>query len=446
MSQIALIGAGNASVSGAGGPATTWFGSWSGLLITGQGTGISATTEANAQTKNRGASTLQSAYIWFPRTSTPTNSSTFTSRQNTAAGNISINIPFGPVADILLSDLTHTDSLADGDLYNYQIAFGANPASPLRLASVSAQIVAASGQCFTQLGAFTPNGLAQTLSVARWMAFGGGLLTSQSSEAPTQTPALESATLSNMQAAASAGASTATMISRVATANGNQTLTVGTGFIEDTTHTDSITVGQKFNAQSTQGASTKTYTLIAIKYLSANADRSVMYMAGTTVSGSSAINTYPGFGHSISASLANEHIFACALPAVGTASLMSVNVTANTVASAQPWTIRHGAANPGNMVCTTTASTPGVYQDTTHTDVYSAGDRVSYIVQAAWTASLTVASAGFAYSTVTPASPFAQDDWPVPKGYPIPLENRTQADPLKLNLVGQDNLMPQAWL
>ncbi len=390
MSQTAVTGGGPPGVAFGVGSTTSLFGAFGSTNFTTSSNG----TEANAQTKNRGASTLQYLRGWVGA-NTASTALRGSSGVATAAVNQSIWVSWGSGA-IVASDSTHTDSLSDGALYDYAWSIISGTGA-WTLNSVTAQLVA-SAQCFCQQTGF--GSVAFTTSATRWTAFGGAL-TNISTEANAQIAAMESATLSNLQALTTAGASAATLSSRVATAAGNQSVSLSSasGFFEDTTHSDSLSVGNLYDAQLAMGASSKTIKVLAVKYLGSTTNGSPISSASTTVVGTGQAS-YWAMGGSCSKNT-SESTQTMATPVAGTGQNLTANITANAVASTQNFSFRpNGGA--GNQVATTVASTPGIITDATHTDSLTSGETIDCTTGSTWTSSLTVASYGMLF--VAPSS------------------------------------------
>jgi hypothetical protein len=172
-------------------------------------------------------------------------------------------------------------------------------------------------------------------------------------------------------------------------ADGNQSVAVTastSGIYSDTTNTDTVTVGDLVNVSSVPGGSTGTMGISLIACHFDTGDSSTVsrmvygcttgYTAGT---GSGATSFIPLMGNIVFNSTAPNVEGTCqALQRVsGTFRNLSVKLNTNSRAVTDTVVFRKNGAD-GNMTFPITASTSGVFEDTTNTDTVTAGDLVCY--------------------------------------------------------------------
>lgn len=399
MAQIAAIGAGaNTATTSKTTSAASYYGPFAGVFVY----AAANTTEGLGQVKNRGASTLQNININVI-TNARVAASTFSSRKNTAAGNQSVSVGAGATG--VFTDNTHTDSLADGDLYNYNWLTATDAgAHALAVSSAGAQLSMA-GQAFVILntGSYQSSGTGLGQSSTAYSPFAGMALTGSGSfnttETNAQQPAIESATLSNMYFAGASSTSNGAQF-RKNTANGNQVHPGTTGnpiVLEDTTHTDSVVSGDVFNMKQVTG-SFQSYqpAVLAVKYLGSTTNQCPLYGGGALVTGTGATAFWPPAG--VTSNLSTEAATQFACPSAGTLSTAYAKLTVNTIGSGQTWQVRINGSN-GNQAVSLTASTTGVFKDITHTDSVAVGDLLSFSTASTFTASATVSNYGLLFAT-----------------------------------------------
>lgn len=387
------------SVSGNG---VTYFGAFVGLGF--QST--TSTTEANSQSKNRTATTLQNIYCNVVSNSRTT-TTTITSRNASAGGNLSISISAASTG--VKSDTTHSDSVADAAMYGYQVAMGAS-AEALDIPSVAAQLVTAS-QCYKQLGA-TKSSFSVVPGSTSFFQL-AGLLSGNTIESDSTIVSIEASTTSNMQIIVSSAGAAGTLTSRVTGGPGNQTLSVGgsTGFFEDTTHSDSVLAADLLALKYVAGAGGPSLTLVALKYLGSSSNKSPINSAGTTVFGTTSTQYWSLGGASGKDS--TETNCQSAVPAAVTASLLYVKIRSNSIGTNQNFQFRKNTAN-GSQVAVVTATTIGTFSDVTHTDSLAVGDLVDCSTASTFDTNMTVGTYGVMLDAGGATPPVVQSNYDLP--------------------------------
>lgn len=198
------------------------------------------TTENRAQAKFRGASTIDQ---WYVNVITATTGATTADiRQNTASSAVTVSCT--GTATGTFSDLTHSVTVADGDLIDYRFVCGATGSF---VANVSSRL-STTGQVYTELtGA---NQLLSTSSTTFASFAGAGIISPVSVEQDTEIVALESATFSHLQVFLyiNSISGSHSVKFRKNEATGVQTVAITastTGFYEDTTNSDTLAAGDR---------------------------------------------------------------------------------------------------------------------------------------------------------------------------------------------------------
>lgn len=205
-------------------------------------------TETPAQVKFRGACTLSNLYV---NVSTASSSATTVDiRQNGASAALTVSCTGAGTGSF--SDLTHSVTVADGDLICYRVAVGTGGGF---VANVSCQLTTA-GQVYTSLVGANTQGSNSVPANGNFYSVAGNLGPANTTELASGIVALESATLSNLQLYIAINSQTGahTLISRKNEANGAQTVTVTAstlGLYEDATNSDTLASGDRFDAMTT---------------------------------------------------------------------------------------------------------------------------------------------------------------------------------------------------
>lgn len=203
-----------------------------------------SSTEANRQIKFRQAGTISKGWIHVGTSST-SSSSTVRTRKNGANGNITITIGAGLTGDF--EDATHTDTIAAGDNMNWQTVSGGTGTMGINHYNVA---FASSGT-----GAYSTFvcGSALALTTASATRFNGvcGVGAFGSTEANVEFYVRDSFTLKNLgiYVSANSWATNVTFKNRVNGADGNLSITIGsglTGLFEQTSGSDTLVSGDRF--------------------------------------------------------------------------------------------------------------------------------------------------------------------------------------------------------
>lgn len=187
---------------------------------------------------------------------------------------------------------------------------------------------------------------------------------------------------SNLQTASS------TVGSRRNLAAGNQLATIGagvTGFVQDGTHSDAVSAGDKLCSQILASDVSHEVVLAALSYQFAGtsvtaglyASEDVGASAGALNNGGASVTRYvPVIGAGDNSNtwyISTEANVQEVAVAAGTLSRFGTMVGSNTSTNAMSWTLRKNTAN-ANQTLAIGASATGYIEDTTHSDAVVSGD------------------------------------------------------------------------
>ncbi len=248
-----------------------------------------------------------------------------------------------------------------------------------------------------------------------WFSMGTADNAQTGNEANFQVTFQANGTLSNMYCRVATNATTgsSTLTSRKNTANGNQTVSIGsaaTGEFQDTTHTDSVSAGNLLSYQIINGGGgalglvinaiqfAPTTTTNTINRLISNAglaDTSIGTNYYNPVSGSPTNNTTEAnaqFKNKVAATLQNLYVF----------------VATNTLAIA---TVKSRiSAATGNLVVSIGSGVTGAIEDTAHTDSIVSGNLINTIFNATATTNLIITMIAMDHLTTTSQTHYLMAD------------------------------------
>ena len=223
-------------------------------------------------------------------------------------------------------------------------------------------------------------------STTRYYACGcGPVLQNGTTEAVTQRTERIGGVYRNLYAVLSTNTLTGntTIRFRKNVANGNQSITISatsTGEFSDTSNTDIVAAGDEVNYQGVTGTGTNIILrCIATIFRPASGARNCLMAARGAQNISAASTTYY---YKINGQLSNtsgttEDNEETTMRTTQTFNNAQVNVTTNARGTNTTMGSRKNAAN-GNMVVTITASTTGIFEDTSNSDSVVSGDTYNY--------------------------------------------------------------------
>lgn len=335
------------------------------------------TTENDTEITYRTAGTFSNLYINI--LTNDRNTSTFRTRKNNANASMTLSITTATTGKF--EDTTNTDAVTAGDEWNYILTTGSGGtvftfkiAQCIFQANSDTVIRTASGG-----GPGNVTSASSTL-IQPSAGDGPGTITVDSTLGITYRIA---GTLSNLfaEVGSNARTTTTTFRSRVNSGNGNMTFSVtasSTGLFEDTTNSDSIAIDDLVNFSITTGTGTEILSLSSMAADFTTTNNKTMYSAAAdlTQTVNASVTTYYPFAGALRTSTTESDMIAEAnLKFI--ASLLQCNISSNTVSANSTLRFRKNSGN-GNQVVTITASTTGVFQDTTNTDFVQDSDEINY--------------------------------------------------------------------
>lgn len=307
-------------------------------------------------------------------TNTITGASTIRTRKNTANGNLSVSIPGSGTG--VFQDISNSDSLVSGDIYNYQAVGGAGGTS-LLTHIISITIDAAIVTTLLVGGASNSNPGSTNFST---FSFGGA------NEAQSQTRIRFAGTWDRLGAnvVTNTNNSTTTIRSRVNGGNGNQVLSIGsgaTGYFEDTVNSDSVLPADLLNYTLIHGGSSGAVWVQPnqSRMKPTSGTRSLQYANGATIDFGLTRPALIGTGGDLGTELNTRLLLRGGI--TWTYQNLFFRVTANTIDGSTTTRTRKNGAN-GNQSVSVSASTTGIFEDTTNTDTYVNGDDINCLIVA----------------------------------------------------------------
>jgi hypothetical protein len=356
---------------------TQYWDTFNGLLTA----GVSA-TETDFQNLFRIAGTLSNLWIRLTANSIAA-TTTIRSRKNAANGNMSVSV--GSSATGTFTDATNTDAIAAGDKIALQSVPGA--ATGTFTMTINAFVFKAS-DITTTITKITAGVLLNqtTLSQTLFIPIGGNYFNRSTTEATNKLRQRKAGTYKNLAVyiKTNTGAVT-TFTSRKNGANGNMTISITastTGFFEDTTHTDAVVAGDDYCYTFISGGSATACFLQTCQVdFSSTAMDTLMAVidvnAATGLTQNKTITNYWGPGGDLALpttteantqTLANVHF---------NLSELTANIVTNSITAASTLTMRSNTAATA-LTASITASTTGVFSDSTHTVTVHPADLINY--------------------------------------------------------------------
>lgn len=293
-------------------------------------------------------------------------------------------------------DTTHSDSLSDGNLINYQGVMSGGHSDTSTFQSLSSLLDDA-GSGIPILFGCTQSGLGFT-SAAAYAPFVGrlnaaGNVTTTESEA--QITVRAAATISKFSFNVTSLTGTQTYRTRVNGANGGQSVSAtSTGRKEDTSGTDSLVAGDEICWGKDSGGTSSGIKSAQVKSSSVVGQQLFATQVGATaISGSVARYLCPGGD---TAGTTTESLAQIKARVVDDFVNMQCNVTANSRSDATTVDFRAGAASPsGGPAISVASSSTGIKEDLTGTYTTATTDLINYrIVTGAGTGTITITTVG----------------------------------------------------
>lgn len=338
-------------------------------------------TEANVQTAVRTAGVMSKLRVSVS-SNTLNAASTFSSRIGGAAGSMSISITASTTGDFV--DSSNSDTLTAGNLYNYKSDLSGSSSGQIVYRSLQAVFVATTNTV-SVIGAY--GGVIRTTASTTWYDVVGGTQTGANTTlANAQQVVGFAATHKNMSVTCTTNtrASSSTSVGSMVNAGaGNLLVTVAastTGLFEDTSNSDSLSVGDLIAIFTTTGTGTGSFipTVTKTEIESTSGYSLVGYgHAGTAVLNTQPTVKYYPIGGALTTAITTESQVDQYVPVALTASYMRVYISANNCSGTSTWTLRVNGADSA-LSASITASTTGAFSDTSNTVDLSVGDRINY--------------------------------------------------------------------
>ena len=302
-------------------------------------------------------------------------SRSLTTRKNVANGNQVITI--ADAASGIQEDLVNTDSVSVADLIAVAVAeTGTNPT--FYWVRYIFEATANHATIFANCSATS----FLTDSVTRYGPLGGQvklLATIGDAQCTMRAPG----TLSRLSVVVTSNTriTNSTIGLDIGGSAGNNivTITAGvTGVFTDTTNSDTISDGTLacFYATNSTGGGTLAWQLINCTFENTTNNKNDVIATGNTTRAASATVHYLPIGGSNRFDVTTESQAAVTHGFAGTISRLRMNLSANTYTVAATVRLRKNTGD-GNQVLTLTASTTGLFEDTTNTDTFISTDTIN---------------------------------------------------------------------
>jgi hypothetical protein len=249
--------------------------------------------------------------------------------------------------------------------------------------TIISSVFTANTNTVKKLASFGVNG-STTASTTTFFTLGGYTDGGDPTEVNNQYKTRVPGTLTNLYVNISANSRTAatTFKSRKNTADGGLTVSVGstaTGAFEDTTHTDTLAVGDLITLAMTTGVGTQiiVWRMFGAEFTSTG-NQFFLAVASSNGSGAWAPATtrWVAVGGHLTA-VATESATQCKARISFTASNLFLRIKSNTITAASTWTLRQNGASTGLSV-SITASTTGTFEDTVDTVNIAPTDKINH--------------------------------------------------------------------
>lgn len=357
------------------------------------------TTEADAEQVCRAAGTVSRLGFRIYPTNTRTVNSTARFRKNGGNGNQVVTIT--ALTTGWFEDSSNSDTLADGDTYCVSWVTGAGGAQNQTLVTMTARFVASSGTklpwTFTMRNTGGSNHTPS--SSTRYMAIFGNAannsMTSTESSYQVKIKAAGTHSRLRMKVITNTRTTDTTIRTRKNTADGNQAITFGagvTGTLEDTTNSDTLAVDDLFNYSITTGSGSGSIIMawVAGNFESSGDDFDI---GGASDAANNAFSTandnfFPFFGGPESAEDLDDE-WQMSIPLKMLVDQLRIRLILNSAANNENFTL-HVNGSSTALSATITASTTGLFEDTSNAVIVNDGDDVCYLYTQPSSASISI--------------------------------------------------------
>lgn len=345
------------------------------------------TTEANAQIKLRGVYSIGTDGLQANIASI-TGTLTMRTRKNSANGNLTLSITTSGYKESAGTG----DTFADGDLANLQLVMSGGHSDTVLINTLGVGINDGGNntQMLVAKGSSTW-GPANALQYAHIL----GILNGSVTESDRQIKFYDAATLSNFQLNITAISGTHTFRVRKNSANGNQVISASTtGFKEDITNTDSISVNDLVNLVHEAGGTSVSVSIAALKNSCTVGYQGISTGGSGQVFSTASTAAYIPIGSALGTLNTTESTFQLKPRSSKRWSQMQARVTANTRSDTTTVDLRSNAASTAASISIATGTT-GLREDASGFADISATDLINYrVLLGAGSGSITFTTLG----------------------------------------------------
>lgn len=326
-------------------------------------------------------------------------------RKNNADGNCVCLIPFGTTG---LFVSTGGDTYAVADTINYIVKWGVGGTGQIDFTSINCLINTSTTNSISRLVSY----INASIGIGtQYNQIVYKTLRLQATESTTQTKMSVSGTLKNLYVYVSTNTrdGTHTINSRKNGADGNLTVSVGastTGVFEDTSNTDTIADGDLLCWKTIRGGTTGSMavTIIGADLVTTDDSFTSVLAGSSTFSPGSATDYFMQIGGNTIEADTDTQTKTKLYVENYSADRLRIELTTNTVASTSNLTFRKNGTDTAVTV-PITASTTGLFEDTTHSVAISGLDDINYKLAAGGSGSLVVKYVSVRFYEVDPSAP-----------------------------------------
>lgn len=308
-------------------------------------------------------------------------STTHRIRRNLANGNQTFSVNASTSGTF--TDATHTDTVSSGNTFDIAITLNGNAGT--LIPNIYSCIFAATTDTVTRcsLSNFDSGWANSTTYYSGFAGSDEGSLSTN--EANAKIRMRKAATIKNMAEFidTNGNANSVTLKSRKNGADGNLIISITsstTGLIEDTTHSDSVAIGDDINRSYTIGTGTLNFTpaFEQADYDSTTSD--TPFIASSTMTSQSfnhSITVYNGIAGDLVSTSTTESTAQAQVNDTFKFSELLINVRSNTITSSSTLTLRTNGGSSG-VTLSIGSSATGVITDSVHTYTAASTDLMNY--------------------------------------------------------------------
>lgn len=330
--------------------------------------------------------------LWGRVKTAATSSSTVVLRKSSANGNNTFSINANTTG--AFSDATHTDVISSGNLVDIGVTAGS---TALVLTILAFTFTTTSGSnTVTKLGGWSNVSSATTGTKYAGTAGVTGLNgVDSSNQAAAKNRQRKVMTVNNFGAYVTGGPNSGNWTSQIGGSAGAisaNTDSGGNALIQDTTHSDSIAVGNDYNWTFPVTTSSFTFSVFYADWTSTTGDCIFCCANDQQTTFNTSTTSYAGLSGALNSTQSSETNAQVTVNSQFLFSQLLANVAANTITGASTVNLRANAGNPASgPTVSITASTTGVFLDSTDTYQAASTDAMDYqIITASTGTSLTL--------------------------------------------------------